>query len=152
MLVTHGKLDQRTGAEHQRIFVCENGYIIQFTDEMSGKVGKTDGGNVFVDGSGVGDIGDAVLRDRRHLSSDGIMMVVVTIDAEEAKIIGEPDLISRGVLDELKTELRGILERCSTEGIRDVHNVKEHIRDGLSRAIYTRSKRRPIVVPVVMEV
>ncbi|MGH7683044.1 MAG: ribonuclease J, partial [Vulcanimicrobiaceae bacterium] len=106
-------------------------------------------------------IGDAVLRDRRHLSSDGIMMVVVTIDAEEAKIIGEPDLISRGVfyipdsngvMDELKTELRGILARCSTEGIRDVHNVKENIRDGLSRAIYTRSKRRPIVVPVVMEV
>ncbi len=161
MLVTHGKLAQRTGVEHQNIFVCENGDIIQFTDEMSGKVGKTYGGNVFVDGSGVGDIGDAVLRDRRHLSSDGIMMVVVTIDAEEAKIIGEPDLISRGVfyipdsngvMDELKTELRGILERCSTEGIRDVHNVKEHIRDGLSRAIYTRSKRRPIVVPVVMEV
>ena len=161
MLVTHGKLAERTGVEHSNVFVCENGDVIQFTEEMSGKVGKTYGGNVFVDGSGVGDIGDAVLRDRRHLGSDGIMMVVVTIDAEEAKVIAGPDLISRGVfyipesdgvMDDLKNELREILERCSIEGIRDVHNVKEHIRDGLSRAIYSRSKRRPIVVPVVMEV
>lgn len=161
MLVTHGKLAERTGVEHANIFICENGDVIQFTEEMSGKVGKTYGGNVFVDGSGVGDIGDAVLRDRRHLSSDGIMMVVVTIDAEQARVIGEPDLISRGVfyipesngvMDELKNEIRGILEHCSTEGIRDVHNVKEQIRDGLSKAIYSRSKRRPIVIPVVMEV
>ena len=161
MLVTHGKLAERTGVEHRNVFVCENGDVIQFTEDMSGKVGKTYGGNVFVDGSGVGHIGDAVLRDRRHLSSDGIMMVVVTIDAEAARVIAGPDLISRGVfyipesdgvMDELKDELRDILEHCSAEGIRDMHNVKEHIRDGLSKAIYARSKRRPIVVPVVMEV
>jgi len=162
MLVTHGNLAERTGVERANIFTCENGDVIQFTADMSGKVGKTYGGNVFVDGSGVGDIGDAVLRDRRHLSSDGIMMVVVTIDAEEARVIAGPDLITRGVfyipesdgkvLDELKDELRTILDKCSAEGIRDVHNVKEHIREGLAEAIYTRSKRRPIVVPVVMEV
>jgi ribonuclease J len=162
MLVTHGKLAERTGVEHENIFVCENGDVIQFTQDMSGKIGKTYGGNVFVDGSGVGDIGDAVLRDRRHLGNDGIMMVVVTIDAEEARVIAGPDLITRGVfyipesdgrvLDELKDELRTILDRCSAEGIRDVHNVKEHIRLGLAEAIYARSKRRPIVVPVVMEV
>jgi ribonuclease J len=162
MLVTHGKLAERTGVDHTNIFICENGDVIQFTEEMSGKVGRTYGGNVFVDGSGVGDIGDAVLRDRRHLSSDGIMMVVVTIDAEEARVIAGPDLITRGVfyipesdgkvLDDLKTELRTILDRVSAEGLRDVHNVKETIREGLAQAIYTRSKRRPIVVPVVMEV
>jgi ribonuclease J len=162
MLVTHGKLAERTGVDHANIMICENGDVIQFTDEMSGKVGKTYGGNVFVDGSGVGDIGDAVLRDRRHLSSDGIMMVVVTIDAEEARIIAGPDLITRGVfyipesdgkvLDDLKTGLRTVLDRVSAEGLRDVHNVKETIREALAEAIYTRSKRRPIVVPVVMEV
>ncbi|MGA3038311.1 MAG: ribonuclease J [Vulcanimicrobiaceae bacterium] len=162
MLVTHGKLAERTGVEHSNIMICENGDVIQFTEEMSGKVGKTYGGNVFVDGSGVGDIGDAVLRDRRHLSSDGIMMAVVTIDAEEARVISGPDLITRGVfyipesdgkvLDDLKTELRAVLDRCSAEGLRDVHNVKETIREALADAIYTRSKRRPIVVPVVMEV
>ena len=161
MLVTHAALAQQTGVDPQSIFICENGDVIQFTDEMSGKIGKTYGGNVMVDGSGVGDIGDAVLRDRKHLGADGIMMVVVTVDAEEARVVAGPDLISRGVfflpesggvLDELKGALTVILDQCSTEGIRDVHNVKEHIRIGLSKAIYERSKRRPIVVPVVMEV
>ena len=161
MLVNHGKLAERTGVEPANVLVCENGDVIQFTDEMSGKIGKTYGGNVMVDGSGVGDIGDAVLRDRRHLGADGILLVVVSIDAEEARIVAGPVLISRGVfylpesdgvLDQLKVELIAILEHCSAEGIRDVHNVKEHIRTGLSKAIYARSKRRPIVVPVVMEV
>jgi ribonuclease J len=115
----------------------------------------------MVDGSGVGDVGEAVLRDRKHLSADGIMMVVVTVDAEEARVVAGPDLISRGVfylpesggvLDELKAKLVTILDACSTEGIRDVKNVKEHIRNGLAKAVFERSKRRPIVIPVVMEV
>ena len=93
----------------------------------------------MVDGSGVGDVGEAVLRDRKHLSADGIMMVVVTVDSEEARIVAGPDLISRGVyylpesggvLDELKAELDEILAGCSAEGLRDVGNVKEHIRAG----------------------
>jgi ribonuclease J len=115
----------------------------------------------MVDGSGVGDIGEAVLRDRKHLSADGIMMVVVTVDSEEARVVAGPDLISRGVyylpdsgdvLDDLKAKLNAILDDCSAEGLRDVGNVKEHIRAGLSKAIFERSKRRPIVIPVVMEV
>src|SRR3984957_5345837 len=119
MIVTLAGLARRTGVEQQNIFVCETGDVIQFTDEMSGKVGKTYGGNVMVDGSGVGDIGDAVVRDRRHLGAGGIMMAVVTIDAEEARVIAGPDLISRGVfylpesdgvLDELRAEVRATIE------------------------------------------
>ena len=102
-----------------------------------------------------------VLRDRKALSNDGIMMVVVTIDSEEARIIAGPDVVTRGVLylpesdgvmNELRNELTGIIENCSLEGIRDLNTVKEHIRSGLSRSIYARTKRRPIVIPVVMEV
>jgi ribonuclease J len=161
MLVTHAKLAERTGVDPQNLFICENGDVLQFTNDRSGKIGKTYGGNVLVDGSGVGDIGDAVLRDRRHLAGDGIMMVVVTVDAEEARVVAGPDLVTRGVfylpesgkvLDELRERLSEILTRCSTDGIRDVHNVKETIRIGLSKAVYEKSKRRPIVVPVVMEV
>jgi ribonuclease J len=89
------------------------------------------------------------------------MMVVVTVDAEEARVVAGPDLISRGVfylpesggvLDELKVRLSAILDTCSSEGIRDVGTVKEYIRSGLAKAIFERSKRRPIVIPVVMEV
>ena len=135
--------------------------MLEFTATSARKIGKTYGGNVMVDGSGVGDVGEAVLRDRKHLSADGIMMVVVTVDSEEARVVAGPDLISRGVfylpesggvLDELKASFDEILAGVSAEGLRDVGNVKEHIRSGLSKAVFARSKRRPIVIPVVMEV
>ncbi len=161
MLVTHGRLAQQTGVAGDNVFVTENGDVMQFTAESAGKVGRTYGGNVMVDGSGVGDVGEAVLRDRKHLAGDGIMMVVVTVDAEEARVVAGPDLISRGVfylpesgelVEELKERLSQILADCSVEGIRDIGNVKEHIRSGLSKAVFEKSRRRPIVIPVVMEV
>jgi ribonuclease J len=161
MLAAHGELAVRTGVEAGNVFVVENGDVIEFTHEYADKVGKTYGGHVFVDGSGIGDVGEAVLRDRKALSNDGIMMVVVAIDSEEARVIAGPDLISRGVfylpeadgvLDELRTELRETIEGISVDAMRDVNTVKEHIRGALARAIYTRSKRRPVVIPVVMEV
>ena len=161
MLVTHGMLAEKTGVAHDNVFVVENGDVLELTKDGTSKIGKTYGGNVMVDGSGVGDVGEAVLRDRKHLSADGIMMVVVTVDAEEARVVAGPDLISRGVfylpdssgvLDELKARLTTILDGCSAEGIRDVGTVKEHIRSGLAKAIFEKSKRRPIVIPVVMEV
>jgi ribonuclease J len=161
MLVTHGRLAEKTGVEHANVHVVENGDVLQLVGTEATKIGRTYGGNVMVDGSGVGDVGEAVLRDRKHLSADGIMMVVVTVDSEEARVVAGPDLISRGVfylpesggvLDELKAKLVTILDACSTEGIRDVKNVKEHIRSGLAKAVFERSKRRPIVIPVVMEV
>jgi ribonuclease J len=161
MLVVHGRLAQQTGVAGDNVFVAENGDVLEFTKEGAEKIGRTYGGNVMVDGSGVGDIGEAVLRDRKHLSADGIMMVVVTVDAEEARVVAGPDLISRGVfylpesgelVDELKERLTRILDDCSAEGIRDIGNVKEHIRSGLAKAVFEKSRRRPIVIPVVMEV
>ncbi|HTJ25403.1 MAG TPA: ribonuclease J [Candidatus Limnocylindria bacterium] len=161
MLVTHGRLAQSTGVHAHNVFVSENGDVVEFTKDGADKIGRTYGGNVMVDGSGVGDVGEAVLRDRKHLSADGIMMVVVTVDAEEARVIAGPDLISRGVfylpesgelVDELKERLTAILNDCSVEGIRDVGTVKEHIRSGLAKAVFEKTRRRPIVIPVVMEV
>ena len=161
MLVTHGKLATTTGVPGDNVFVIENGDVIQFTDTTADKVGRTYGGNVMVDGSGVGDVGEAVLRDRKHLSADGIMMVVVTVDSAEARVVAGPDLISRGVFylpdsselqEEFKAKLTAILAQCSVEGIRDVGTVKEHIRSGLSKAVFEKSRRRPMVIPVVMEV
>ncbi len=161
MLVTHAGLAQKTGVDPASCHVIENGDVVQFTAAGAEKVGKTYGGNVMVDGSGVGDIGDAVLRDRKHLSADGIMMVVVTVDAGEARVVAGPDLVSRGVfylpdsgavLEELSRKVSDILNGCSAEGIRDTHTVKEHIRQGLAKAVFEKTRRRPIVIPVVMEV
>ncbi|HEV3092024.1 MAG TPA: ribonuclease J [Candidatus Cybelea sp.] len=161
MLAAHGKLAVETGVEPGNVFVAENGDVIEFTDDYADKVGRTYGGNVFVDGSGIGDVGEAVLRDRKALSNDGIMMVVVAIDSEAARVIAGPDLISKGVfylpeaggvLDELRAELVTAIESISVDAMRDVTAVKEHIRSALAGAIYTRTKRRPVVIPVVMEV
>ena len=161
MLDAHKQLAVRTGVEAENVFVSENGDVLEFTLEYGDKIGKTYGGHVFVDGSGIGDVGEAVLRDRKALSNDGIMMVVVAIDSEEARVIAGPDLISRGVfylpeadgvLDELRAEVRATIEGISVDAMRDVNSVKEHIRDVLARAIHTRTKRRPVVIPVVMEV
>ncbi|HVA32660.1 MAG TPA: ribonuclease J [Candidatus Baltobacteraceae bacterium] len=161
MLAAHGRLAVQTGVDSGNVFVVENGDVLEFTGEYGDKIGKTYGGHVFVDGSGVGDVGEAVLRDRKALSNDGIMMVVVAIDSEEARVIAGPDLISKGVfylpesdgvLDELRAELLTTIQDVSVEGMRDVNTVKEHIRNGLAKAIFARTKRRPVVIPVVMEV
>lgn len=161
MLVQHGKLATRTGVDAQNVFVVENGDVLEFTHEYGDKIGKTYGGHVLVDGSSVGDVGEAVLRDRRLLAADGFMMVVVTIDSEEARVIAGPDLISRGVfyvpesdgvMDELRAELVALIEEVPIEAIKDTNTVKEHIRSGLAKAIHSRYKRRPVIVPVVMEV
>jgi ribonuclease J len=161
MLDAHKKLAVRTGVEAENVFVVENGDVLEFTHEFGDKVGKTYGGHVFVDGSGIGDVGEAVLRDRKALSNDGIMMVVVAIDAEEARIIAGPDLSSRGVfylpeaggvIDELRSELTTMLAALPVDALRDVDAVKEHIRSALASAVHARTKRRPMVIPVVMEV
>ncbi|MBV8148243.1 MAG: ribonuclease J, partial [Candidatus Eremiobacteraeota bacterium] len=161
MLAAHGRLAVQTGVEAGNVFLLENGDVLELTREYGDKIGKTYGGHVFVDGSGVGDVGEAVLRDRKALSNDGIMMVVIAIDSEEARVIAGPDLISKGVfylpesdgvLDELRAELLTMIGEVSVEGMRDVNTVKEHIRNGLASAIHARTKRRPVVIPVVMEV
>ncbi len=161
MLVHHGRLATQTGVHPENVFVVENGDVLEFTHDYADKVGKTYGGNVLVDGSGVGEVGEAVLRDRRALATDGIMMVVVAIDSEEARVTSGPDLISKGVfylpeagdvMDELTAETRKMIEGISVEAMRDPNSVKEHIRNGVSKAIFNRTKRRPVVIPVVMEV
>ena len=161
MLVTHAGLAQKTGVPAANCHVIENGDVLQFTAAGPSIVGKTYGGNVMVDGSGVGDIGDAVLRDRRHLSADGIMMVVVTVDAEEARVVAGPDLISRGVfyipdsgplISDLEKRVSDALGNISAEGKRDQQTMKEHIRQIVAKAVYEKTRRKPIVIPVVMEV
>jgi ribonuclease J len=161
MLVAHGRLATETGVEADNVFISENGDVLEFTGEFADKIGKTYGGNVFVDGSGVGDIGQAVLRDRKALSNDGIMVVVLAIDSEEARISAGPDIISKGVfyipesggvIEDLRGELTATLNELSVQGMRDTNTVREHVRAYLAKAVFARTKRRPVVIPVVMEV
>ncbi len=162
MLVQHGRLAVQTGVESDNVFVVENGDVLEFTQEYGDKIGKTYGGNVLVDGSGVGDVGEAVLRDRKALSNDGIMMVVVAIDSEEARVIGGPGSHLEGRLLSCPSRTAcstncapncvTAIGEVSVEAMRDVNAVKEHIRTTVTKSIYARTKRRPVVIPVVMEV
>ena len=161
MLAQHGRLATQTGVQPENVFVVENGDVLEFTADYGDKVGKTYGGMVFVDGSGVGDVRESVLRDRKALSNDGIVMVVVAIDAEEAHLIGEPDVVTKGLfyiepgdtlIDELRADVRVMLATLSVEGMRDVSTVKDHVRAAVSKKIFSKLKRKPIVIPVVMEV
>jgi len=161
MLVAHGKLAKQTGVPAENVFVCENGDVVEFTEATADRVGRTTGGNVFVDGGSIGDIGEGVLRDRRDLSSDGIIVVVLTVDARASRIIAGPDLISRGVFQESDSEsilaqLRGRLDEivgaCALNGTLSANVLREHLRSGLAKAVVQLARRKPMVIPIVMEV
>lgn len=162
MLVQHARLAERVGIRPENIFVCENGEALEITPAGARVGGKISGAPVYVDGLGVGDVGNVVLRDRRHLSGDGMIVVTVTIDSEDGKVLAGPDITSRGfthgptegdgVLDDVRKEAVNIMERGAKEGLTEWTAIREHVHKGLQKFIYDRTKRRPMIVPVVMEV
>ena len=163
MLVQHAGLAQKTGVEASRIFVVENGEVVQFTPAGAQKVGRVYGGPVYVDGLGVGDVGEVVLRDRKHLSNDGMIVVTVAVDSSDGKVLAGPYITSRGftfgaagerdgVLEEIRRAAMQIMEHSASEGLTEWAAIREHVHKGLQKFIYDRTKRRPMIVPVVMEI
>jgi len=159
MLVQHANLARQTGIDPARIFVVENGDAVQFTSSGAQRVGRIYGGPVYVDGLGVGDVGEVVLRDRRHLSTDGMVVVTVTVDSVDGKVLAGPDVATRGFAfgeDSLLADVRhaaaDIMESGAREGLTEWTAIREHVHKGLQKFIYDRTKRRPMIVPVVMEV
>jgi ribonuclease J len=163
MLVQHARLAQRTGISSDEVCVVENGDVMQFTKQGVTRAGRTYGGPVFVDGLGVGDVSQVVLRDRRHLSEDGMIVVTFTIDASDGKILAGPDIISRGftydavrdnegVIDEVRHRATEIIEDGAKRGLTEWTAIREHVHKGLQKFVFDRTKRRPMIVPVVMEV
>lgn len=157
----HADLAESIGIPPENIFIPENGTILRFTAKKGQVGGTVSAGAMFVDGLGVGDIGDVVLRDRLHLSQDGVFIVVVAINKQNCQVLAGPDVISRGfvypqdvegLIDEAKEQVKKALEICAEEGIVDESILKIHIRDSLSRYLYGKTKRRPMVMPVIVEV
>ena len=116
---------------------------------------------MLVDGYGVGDVGNVVLRDRRHLAQDGLIVAVATIDIEEGTIISGPDLISRGfvyvreseeLMDDVREYVRGILQDSLDRGVTEWTQLKGNVKDGLSKYLYSKTKRKPMILPVIMNV
>lgn len=161
MLVKHADLAKDIGILPENIFVAENGQVLEFT-RRSGRIsGRVTAGKVLVDGLGVGDVGNIVLRDRKQLSQDGILIVVVTINRETGLVVAGPDIVSRGfvyvresekLLDDAKIKVKCALEKCSVKGISEWSAIKSQVRDALGKFLYEKTRRRPMILPIIMEV
>ncbi|ENQ3106586.1 ribonuclease J [Bacillus cereus] len=161
MQKAHARLAQDVGIQSDRIFITEKGEVISFTDGEAKPAGKVPAGNVLIDGLGVGDVGNIVLRDRKMLSQDGILVVVVTLGKDEKKIISGPEIISRGfvyvreseALIEKSTDIvRTIVEQSIKEYSIEWSTLKQNIRELLGQFLFEKTKRKPMILPIIMEV
>lgn len=160
-LVQHAKLAQSLGMPKDHILMGENGTIFEFTRDKGTVAGKVTAGMVMVDGLGVGDVGNIVLRDRRQLSQDGILIVVVTMDKASNTVVAGPDIVSRGfvyvreseaLMDEAKARVEQALDRCEDEGVKEWAAIKSNVRDALGRYLFEKTRRRPMILPIIMEI
>jgi ribonuclease J len=154
-LVLHAQLGKELGIPDENIFVVENGQVIEFDDEGARLGERVGGGHVLIDGLGIGDVGDVVLRDRHLLSRDGFVVVVVALDEASDQIIEGPDIISRGFVymrdaEDLIEEAKSLVIEALSNGHRDTASAL--IRDTLAEFLYRRTRRRPMIFPVVLEV
>jgi ribonuclease J len=161
MQVQHGRLAIETGVAADNVFIVENGTPIEiFADGTARRGQPVQAGYVFVDGLSVGDVGEIVLRDRRALASDGMFIVVVTVDKQTDTIIGRPEIVTRGfvhgnesdpLIEEAAVRVMDAI-RNPGDHISEIGLLKSQIKDGVSRFLYEQTKRRPMVFPVVVEV
>ncbi|HBQ30750.1 MAG TPA: ribonuclease J [Mitsuokella multacida] len=160
-LVQHARLARELGMPKENIFISENGQIIEFTRDKGQVAGKVTAGMVMVDGLGVGDVGNIVLRDRRQLSQDGILIVVVTMNKQTHRVVSGPDIVSRGfvyvreseaLMDEATARVQQALDRCEDEKVKEWAAIKSNVRDALGRYLFEKTRRRPMILPIIMEV
>ena len=159
MLAAHAQLARDAGVPDERIVIAENGSVVELTPDGVRVVDRVTAGVTFVDGLGVGDVEDVALRDRRRLSEDGVLIVVATVSLDDGgTTISPPELIARGVgedpglVEELREEAGRIAAELSSNGLTEIKLVQEHIHDAIGQAIYDRTRRRPMILPVVIEV
>ena len=160
-LVQHARLAQSLGMAKENIFIAENGSILEFTRDKGAITGKVQAGMVMVDGLGVGDVGNIVLRDRRQLSQDGILIVTFTMNRQTNRVVSGPDIVSRGfvyvreseaLMDEARARVQQALDRCEDEGVKEWSAIKANVRDALGRYLFDKTRRRPMILPIIMEI
>jgi len=160
-LMKHAHLAESLGMPRSRVFVAENGQIIEIGKKKASITGKVTAGKVLIDGLGVGDVGNIVLRDRKQLSQDGIMIVVVTIDKENGEVVAGPDIVTRGfvyvreseeLIESAKNRVKEALDYCFQKNISEWALIKTQIREKLSKSLFERTGRRPMILPIIMEV
>jgi ribonuclease J len=155
MLAAHGRLAQESGVPAASIVIAENGDVVELSPAGVRIAGKVEAGVTFVDGLGVGDVSDVALRDRRHMSEDGVLIVVATLSDGA---VARPELISRGfaesdeLLAEMREEAHEIVRDLLAQDVSEIKLLQEHLHDGIGQLVYDRTRRRPMILPVVVEV
>ena len=160
MLQIHSRLAQQMGIAARNVVIGEIGSVIELGGRSCKITGTVTAGKVFVDGTGVGDVGSVVLRDRKHLAQDGMIVVCLNLSGQDGSIISGPDIITRGFIyvkesEALMDELRGVaveaIERCQRKRVRDWSTIKTAIKHDLSGYLYKTTKRNPMILPVITE-
>jgi ribonuclease J len=158
MLAAHARLAYESGVPTERIVLAENGSVVELRGGVARLTDQLDVGMTFVDGLGVGDVRDVALRDRRHLSEDGVLIVVATVGSPNGREIGEPEVIARGfaesgaLLDEARREAERTIAECFAQDVVELKLLQEHIHDNVGKLVSERTGRRPMILPVVVEV
>ncbi|MBR4084632.1 MAG: ribonuclease J [Lachnospiraceae bacterium] len=160
-LKAQAKIAQSLGMDKEDIFILSSGDVLELSEESAEVVGKVPVGGILVDGLGVGDVGNVVLRDRQHLAEDGILIVVMSLDRYSSQLVAGPDIVSRGFVyvresDELMEEARVVVNEavnhCLDRGITDWGKLKNTTKDALGEYVWKKTKRRPMILPIIMEV
>ena len=160
-LIAHSETAQSMGIDKENIIMLQNGRILEINEEEANLTGTVQNGRILVDGLGVGDVGSIVLRDRQHLSQDGLIVIVLTMDSTTGEVVAGPDVISRGfvyvresenLMDEVKSVVRHEIRKCEEKGIRDWTTIKTNVRENLRDYIFKKTKRNPMIIPIIMEV
>ena len=160
-LMRQGEIAQSMGVDKENVFILSSGDVLELSESSGAVVDKVPASDVYVDGLGVGDVGNIVLRDRQHLSENGLLIVVVTFEKYTNQILAGPDIVSRGfvyvreaenLMDEAKSIVYDALQRCIDNNITDWSKIKNIVRDVLSEFLWKQIKRSPMILPIIMEV
>ncbi|MDX9871372.1 MAG: ribonuclease J [Clostridia bacterium] len=161
-LIKHAKLANQMGIPKENVFVAENGQVLEFTKDSGAiSASRVTAGRVLIDGLGVGDVGNIVLRDRRQLSQEGILIVVLTLNKGTLSLIAGPDIVSRGfvyvreaeeLIDQARDRVKIVVDKCFDKKISDWSTIKSQVKDDLSRYLYEKTGRRPMIMPIIMEI
>ena len=160
-LVAQAKIAEQLGYDTDHIKILSSGDVLEINEDGANVTGRVHVGNVMVDGLGVGDVGNIVLRDRQRLAEDGIIIVVMTLEAGSGQLLAGPDIVSRGfvyvrnsesLMDEAKCVLDDTMERLTDNNVTDWGKIKTEVKDALGDFVWKETKRRPMIIPIIMEV
>lgn len=161
MLKKHGELGVAMGVDPEKVLIGDNGQVFAFDGKTGKKDGRVQAGQVFVDGLGVGDVGNIVIRDRQQLAQEGMVIAVMAMDRRTGSIVAGPDLVSRGfvyvrdaeeLMEEAQRRVDDVIDRCEAERIKDWTTIKQNVRDALGKFFYEKTRRRPMILPIIQDV